>query len=660
MFLVAAVLGFAAITALLALAIDAPFVVPTERVSPALGVPAAVPLGLSLLVYLGSQIAAAALRADGRGRGDVLRNTATDLFFIGIFVVVIYFHFHIKTWMPLINPNLHDDFYFLVDNKLRFVIDGAAALRAAVAAVLPAPDLWYQGAQLGLFIGSFCFHALGRRRWHHHNVTALLMNLMIGPLTYLVTPAVGPFIFEAGPNAAATAAQHEMYRKFVELQAGGPAWLAAHGGDHFSGALAAMPSLHVSAACIVSYYALKARSPFAPLMLFFAGWIVVESVVSRWHYLIDLPAGVALAAVAIAIANRVCRRRHTDAAGGGSVLVPTTAGTADRGLGAAAALRERAPEAPHPVVRPRSSPPRVWVLTCHREGDNAQMIGLAEALGWPYEVKRIAYHRFELLPNLLFPVSLAGMDKRRSSPLAPPWPDLIIFAFRANENIARWIRRQSGGRSRYVLVGRPWSPHDEFDLIVTTPQLRQPARPNILHNRLPLHRVTPQRLAEAAAVLEPRLAHLPRPYISVLVGGGSGPYVFDRRAAARLGREASAMARRTGGSLLVTTSARTPRAAADALWDAIEDVPAHTYRWSPGDPDNPYFGFVAVADRHIVTGESISMITEACATGKPVYMLDFGGGPVPMRPPNPEQRPWFGRWSDFYLQTWIYALYMQL
>ena len=55
------------------------------------------------------------------------------------------------------------------------------------------------------------------------------------------------------------------------------------------------------------------------------------------------------------------------------------------------------------------------------------------------------------------------------------------------------------------------------------------------------------------------------------------------------------------------------------------------------------------------SGESISMITEASAAGKPVLMFDFGGGPVAMRPSR-----WWRRWFDPYLETWIYALYMCL
>ena len=298
--------------------------------------------------------------------------------------------------------------------------------------------------------------------------------------------------------------------------------------------------------------------------------------------------------------------------------------------------------------------PLVWVLTCHREGDNAQTIGLAEALGWPFEVKRIVYKKLELIPNLLLRTTLAGMAERRSSPLEPPWPDLLIFAFRANENIARWIRAQAGGRTRLVVVGRPWSPLREFDLIVTTPQLRQPRRYNVLHNVLPLHRVTPERLAAAARVWAPRLAHLPRPCLAVLVGGTSGPYVFGRQAARRLGREASALSRRLGGSILLTTSARTSAAATRALWDAI-DGPAYCHPWRSGEQNNPYFAFLALAHASIVTGDSISMITEASATGKPVLMFDFGGGPVAMR----RSRSW-RQWLDPYPATWLYALYMCL
>jgi len=276
--------------------------------------------------------------------------------------------------------------------------------------------------------------------------------------------------------------------------------------------------------------------------------------------------------------------------------------------------------------KPDATHPRTWVMMGHKAGDNSQILALAEGLGWPFEIKHLVYRPTELLTNLLAPLTLLGIVRGRSSPLAPPWPDLIISAGRRNEPPCRWIQARAGKRVRLVHVGRPWALIENFDLVVTTPQYRLPQRPNVLHNTTPLQRVADQRLREAAEIWAPRLAHLPRPYTAVLVGGNAGPYVLDREAATLLGRAASAFARRQGGSLLVSTSARTPKHTLAALKAAI-DGPADVFRWSRDAAENPYLGYLALADSIIVTCESMSMLTEACATLKPVHMFDLHTGP---------------------------------
>jgi mitochondrial fission protein ELM1 len=266
---------------------------------------------------------------------------------------------------------------------------------------------------------------------------------------------------------------------------------------------------------------------------------------------------------------------------------------------------------------------RVWCLLGRKTGDNAQVLALAEALGWPCEAKRLSCRRTELLTNLLLGPNLLGLQRGRSSPLRPPWPDLVITSGRRNEPIARWIRRRSGGSARLVHIGRPWARPQRWDLILTTPQYQVPRLPNVQYNEGVLYRVPEDRLRRAAASWRPRLAHLPAPWIAVLGGGHSGPYIFDQRAARRLAGEAEHLARRSGGSLLVTTSARTPPAAAAVLADGLS-VPHYLYRWQPQAEDNPYMAFLALADAFIVTGESASMLGEACARGKPVYIFDPG------------------------------------
>ena len=277
-----------------------------------------------------------------------------------------------------------------------------------------------------------------------------------------------------------------------------------------------------------------------------------------------------------------------------------------------------------------NSPPRLWILASRHSGDNTQLDALADALGWPCEVKRLAYKPYEEALRLAGLPTLASVDRAKSSPIAPPWPDIVLCAGRSTEAVAFWLRRNGNPKLRIVFVGTPWAPPSRFDLVITTPQYGLPEAPNILHNTLPLHGVTPAKLEAEAKRWEERLAHLPKPRIAVLVGGGSGPYVFRPEAAARLGREASRLASELSGSLLVTTSARTPKAAAEALAAAIT-VPFFLHRWTKGGGDNPFHAFLGLTARIIVTADSISMLSEASASGKPVSLFDIEDGCFSMR-----------------------------
>ena len=268
--------------------------------------------------------------------------------------------------------------------------------------------------------------------------------------------------------------------------------------------------------------------------------------------------------------------------------------------------------------------PVVWLIDAYRAGERGQVRALVDALGWPCETKVLSYRSHVFLPHVLGQSTLRGITAESAALLQPPWPDLVISCGVRNEPVCRWIREQSGGHTRYVHVGRPWAPLDTFDLVITTPQYRVPPHPNVLNNMLTLHSVTEERLAQARKEWESTFAEMPRPRFAVMVGGDSGPFTLGVKAAARLGRDASQLARATGGSLLVSTSSRTRPAAVEALQAAIT-APNYFYQWAPAQSENPYMGILAWADRLIVTGDSIAMLSEACATGKPVTMFDLGG-----------------------------------
>jgi len=142
--------------------------------------------------------------------------------------------------------------------------------------------------------------------------------------------------------------------------------------------------------------------------------------------------------------------------------------------------------------------------------------------------------------------------------------------------------------------------------------------PNILRITGAPHRLTPARIASAADAWRGRFAALPRPLVALIVGGATHAKPFPVDLAATLGRDVSRMASDTGGAVLVATSRRTGVGAERALIGAI-DVPYHSFLWSAGG-DNPYFGYLALADAIVVTGDSVSMCSEACATPATVYI----------------------------------------
>jgi hypothetical protein len=155
---------------------------------------------------------------------------------------------------------------------------------------------------------------------------------------------------------------------------------------------------------------------------------------------------------------------------------------------------------------------------------------------------------------------------------------------------------------------------------VTTPQYGLPARDNIIHNLLPLHRVDSATLAEQAEHWRSRFADLPRPWIGVMIGGETVQHHFDVADAVEMARNANALARKEGGALLITTSPRTPPDVARAFLEAI-NVPHHAYDWQAVQgKDNPYQAYLALCDAFVVSDDSASMIAEVVHMQRPTFL----------------------------------------
>lgn len=264
--------------------------------------------------------------------------------------------------------------------------------------------------------------------------------------------------------------------------------------------------------------------------------------------------------------------------------------------------------------------PNVWILSNHKPGHTTQSVGLAQALGFPYEIRPIGFSWLSIFTDRILGRPLSDPLADRSAQLTPPWPDLVIATGWHTVPVARWIRERSRGRTRLVQLGRKGgNVADNFDAVVTCKHFRLPPHPRRIETAAPLSQVTAERLEGAARRWPDLLADKPAPRIVALIGGSTHQHTLTPEAARDLGDQLRVFAERSGGSITVVNSRRTGDAATQAIEKAVGPH-AHVHRWQPDAVENPYLGYLAAADVLVVTGDSESMIAEAAAAGKPMYI----------------------------------------
>ena len=287
-----------------------------------------------------------------------------------------------------------------------------------------------------------------------------------------------------------------------------------------------------------------------------------------------------------------------------------------------------------PTTERQIPPPKTWLILGERTGDNAQVLALGRALGWPCTIKQIRYDDSCTVAFKDRGASLTGVDLNRSDPLTAPWPDAIIAIGRRSVPVARWIRAQAARPPLHIHLGRPRVDLELFDLVITTPQYNLPAAPNVIEITLPFVSVEAETLGRAAAAWHERFAALPRPWTAVMVGGPTPQLAFGVTEAQRMLAELADFRAAHAGSLLVTTSPRTEAAVVTALQAGLTRIAPGQSLFIPfgAGADNPYQAMLALAERFVVSVDSASMVAEAATRQKPIHLFHLPKIPPKVKP----------------------------
>jgi mitochondrial fission protein ELM1 len=256
------------------------------------------------------------------------------------------------------------------------------------------------------------------------------------------------------------------------------------------------------------------------------------------------------------------------------------------------------------------------VLEDGRAGTDGQALGLAEALKISFDFQSL---NLSWLERQLPPLSLANYLSQKLFGAVENRPAGIIGAGRrASYGLLAASRRWPGITTIQIQDPRVDPKHFSY---VIAPEHDALIGENVIPTLGGLHRINHARLQEAEK-WAPQLSQYQRPRVAVLIGGNNKYVRLHPDWVDDVIAKCYALLDQ-GMSLWITVSRRTPQALRERLRAAF---PHKSNVWFyAGTGDNPYLGFIGHADYFLVTADSVSMISEALYTDKPVALLRMPG-----------------------------------
>ncbi len=290
--------------------------------------------------------------------------------------------------------------------------------------------------------------------------------------------------------------------------------------------------------------------------------------------------------------------------------------------------------------------PCAWLLTGGKAGDDAQARLLASAVELPFEEKPLVFKPAYVRGKPWFRASFSHLAEGVNHGLAPPWPELVITVGRRPAMAALEIKKRSRGFTKIVLIGRPRQRRG-FDLSVSPAQFLVPDTPEICRVPWPFLKPDEARVTRAVRDWQGRFEGLPRPLTAVFVGGATVPYALGASEGGDLVKGVR-QATKEEGFYYYCTSRRSSRALVDALGKSIAERPnqERLFAWRAATEGNPYLALLGLADRFVVTGDSLSMMLEVAQLSRPLALYI---PPLGLRPRSllaRGTRPFLYRWGE--------------
>ncbi len=270
----------------------------------------------------------------------------------------------------------------------------------------------------------------------------------------------------------------------------------------------------------------------------------------------------------------------------------------------------------------------IWILADNRPGTISQGIGLAKEIGFDYKVINLNYSFLSTLPNCFLSSSLLRVctTTRKKIKNFDYLPNLVISAGRRSAPIALFLKKLSLNQTKIVQIMHPNLSFTKFDFVILPKHDEKhfqadEKNSNIISTIGSLTKVTDKIIISEREKFSSWFASIKKPKIALLIGGSSKKTKFTADSAQKLIKTSCEIANNMGATLLILTSRRTGKDLTNTIKSNLEGD-FKFFDWQELGSENPYLAILGYADFFIISGDSVSMISECCSTGKPVYIFD--------------------------------------
>lgn len=270
---------------------------------------------------------------------------------------------------------------------------------------------------------------------------------------------------------------------------------------------------------------------------------------------------------------------------------------------------------------------KILILADDRVGTYSQAIALAKESGLDYEIIFLEYNFFKLIPNLFFSQSLLRLKKSSIKKINTLnyTPKYIISAGRKSAPIAIFLKKIHKFIPKIIQIMRPEISFNKFDFVII-PEHDEPKAPypkNLILSVGALTKIEKNDNQKNSQDIINQFCNFRKPIIALLIGGNTKKTKFSLKSAQKLINQNLLIAKNMNATLIIANSRRTSSEINNFI-KKINEENCIFFDYNEIKENNPFNLILNNSDFFIISGDSVSMISECCSTGKSIFIFDDG------------------------------------